>query len=207
MALIAIGLSIFEVLEASTVAEISWESSLIFDALVTTVVAGVATASVAAASLGSNRRNLGTFDTPSAPSKDPDDVGTPMDFHIAFESPLCTPDTIMAPLNKRLTTPIENPAQGVERDQKLRRKGPGSRTQVVYEGPEYVSDLCRDFSGIQRTVVNPITGRIIGYKGIRSRKRKLDLVRKYSSFWRDYDRAKSSFRAARSPGIWDSARR
>lgn len=133
--------------------------------------------------------------------------GTHIADHLAFESPLCTPDTIMTPLNKRVTTPIESPAQGVERDQKLRRKGPGSRTQVVYEGPEYVSDLCRDFSGIQRTVVNPISGRIIGYKGIRPRKRKFDLVKKYSSFWRDYDRAKSSFRAARSPGIWDSARR
>lgn len=47
-----------------------------------------------------------------------------------------------------------------------------------------------DFSGLVRTVLNPVTGRIIGYKGIpRRRKRsRFDSLQRYSPFWKDHMR-------------------
>jgi len=128
-----------------------------------------------------------------------------------FETPTLTQDDVMTPLNKRPSTPIETPKPKInvqERlDTNLKFRGPGSKTRTVtYTGPSYSASWCRDFSAIQRTRVNPVTGRIIGYKGI-PRKRALSPTSKYSSFWREQKYAKTSFRAARSPGVWDSAHR
>ena len=118
----------------------------------------------------------------------------------AFETPCLTPDVIMNVVNKRAMTPIETPKpKRLDRNEKRDR-------DVDFTGPSYTAGWCRDFSAIQRTRVNPVTGRIIGYKGIR-RKRALSPTSKYSSFWRDQKYAKPSLHAARSPGIWDSARR
>ena len=126
----------------------------------------------------------------------------PEDMIYQFESPLCTPDTIMNPVNKRSVTPIETPKPKrvyEEVDNKHER-------DVKFTGPSYTAGWCRDFSGIQRTRVNPVTGRIIGYKGI-PRKRAISPTSKYSEFWRQQKYSKTSFHAARSPGVWDSARR
>ena len=126
-----------------------------------------------------------------------------------FETPHCTPDMIMWPVNKRAPSPIETPKPKVQdrQDVNLKFRGPGSKTRTVtHTGPAYTADYCRDFSALQRTRLNPVTGRIIGYKGI-PRKRALSPTSKYSSFWRDQKHAKTSFHAARSPGVWDSARR
>ena len=125
--------------------------------------------------------------------------GDAMDYY--FETPCCTPEMIMYPINKRASSPVETPKPKREN----RRPRSDERT-VVHTGPSYTVDWCRDFSGIQRTLVNPVTGRIIGYKGI-PRKRRLSPTSKYSQFWRDQKYAKTSFHAARSPGVWDSARR
>jgi hypothetical protein len=101
-----------------------------------------------------------------------------------------------------LTNPIETPKPkrvNEEVDNKHER-------EVTFTGPSYTAGWCRDFSAIQRTRLNPVTGRIIGYKGI-PRKRALSPTSKFSSFWRSQKYAKPSLHAARSPGIWDSARR
>ncbi len=46
--------------------------------------------------------------------------------------------------------------------------------------------VCGDFSGLVSTFLNPTTGRIIGYKGLRSRKRsRLQTLEQYSPFWKD----------------------
>ena len=141
----------------------------------------------------------------SHPQASPQDAGS-MDYD--FDTPCATPDTIMGGVpTKRPVTPIETPKP------KRVYESPDPRDhrhtvvrQVVHTGPSYTADWCRDFSGIQRTRVNPVTGRIIGYKGI-PRKRSLSPTSKYSSFWRDQKYAKPSLHASRSPGIWDSARR
>ena len=119
----------------------------------------------------------------------------------AFDTPCLTPDVIMDVVNKRLfETPVETPKpKRLDRQEKRDR-------DVDFTGPSYSAGWCRDFSAIQRTRVNPVTGRIIGYKGI-PRKRALSPTSKYSSFWRDQKYAKPSLHAARNPGIWDSARR
>jgi len=117
-----------------------------------------------------------------------------------FETPCLTPDIIMNIVNKRARNPIETP-----KPKRLDQQDKRDR-DVDFTGPSYTAGWCRDFSAIQRTRVNPVTGRIIGYKGI-PRKRALSPTSKYSSFWREQKYAKPSFHAARSPGIWDSARR
>jgi len=117
-----------------------------------------------------------------------------------FETPCLTPDVIMNIVNKRARNPIETP-----KPKRLDRNDKRDR-DVDFTGPSYTAGWCRDFSAIQRTRVNPVTGRIIGYKGI-PRKRSLSPTSKYSSFWRDQKYAKPSLHASRSPGIWDSARR
>jgi len=124
----------------------------------------------------------------------------PMDMVYHFESPCLTPEIAMNPVNKRAHNPVETPKpKRLDRDDKRDR-------DVDFTGPSYTAGWCRDFSAIQRTRLNPVTGRIIGYKGI-PRKRALSPTSKYSSFWRDQKYAKPSLHAARSPGIWDSARR
>lgn len=131
----------------------------------------------------------------------------PMDMVYHFESPCLTPEIAMNPVNKRSNNPVETPKpKRVYEDPDPRdHKGTDVR-RVKYTGPSYTAGWCRDFSAIQRTRVNPVTGRIIGYKGI-PRKRALSPTSKYSSFWREQKYAKPSLHAARSPGIWDSARR
>ena len=132
-----------------------------------------------------------------------------MDVTYDFETPVMTQDDLMRPVNKRAPSPIETPKPKIQDrlDVNLKFRGPGSNTRTVtYTGPSYSADYCRDFSAIQRTRLNPVTGRIIGYKGIPS-KRSLSPTSKYSQFWRDQKHAKTSFHAARSPGVWDSARR
>jgi len=137
---------------------------------------------------------------PATSDKTPQTNGDDMDSDYVFETPCLTPDVIMNVVNKRSQTPIETPKpKRLDRNEKLDR-------DVDFTGPSYSAGWCRDFSAIQRTRVNPVTGRIIGYKGIR-RKRSLSPTSKYSSFWRDQKYAKPSLHAARSPGIWDSARR
>ena len=137
--------------------------------------------------------------------------GDDMDSDYVFETPCLTPDVIMSLVSKRAATPVETPKPKINvqdrLDTNLKFRGAGSTTRTVtHTGPAYVADFCRDFSAVQRTRLNPVTGRIIGYKGIRS-KRSLSPTSKYSQFWRDQKYAKTSFHAARSPGIWDSARR
>ena len=117
-----------------------------------------------------------------------------------FETPCLTPDVIMNIVNKRALNPVETPnPKRLDRNDKRDR-------HIDFTGPSYSAGWCRDFSAIQRTRVNPVTGRIIGYKGI-PRKRAFSPTSKYSSFWRDQKYAKPSLHASRSPGIWDSARR
>jgi len=130
----------------------------------------------------------------NTPQTNGDDTG------YVFETPCLSPEMIMYSLGKRATSPVETP-KPKRQDRRLR-----DGREVVHTGPSYKADWCRDFSGIQRTMVNPVTGRIIGYKGI-PRKRRLSPTSKYSSFWRDQKYHKTSFHAARSPGVWDSARR
>ena len=117
-----------------------------------------------------------------------------------FETPCLTPDVIMNIVNKRALNPVETP-----KPKRLDRNDKRDR-HIDFTGPSYTAGWCRDFSAIQRTRVNPVTGRIIGYKGI-PRKRSFSPTSKYSSFWRDQKYAKPSLHASRSPGIWDSARR
>jgi hypothetical protein len=108
----------------------------------------------------------------------------------------------MNPVNKRSVNPIETPKPKrvyEEVDNKHER-------DVKFTGPSYTAGWCRDFSAIQRTRLNPVTGRIIGYKGI-TRKRAISPTSKFSEFWRQQKYSKTSFHAARSPGVWDSARR
>jgi len=135
--------------------------------------------------------------THKLPTTSGDDVGS-MDYD--FETPCLTPDVIMNIVNKRARNPIETPKPKRLHQQEKRDR------DVDFTGPSYTAGWCRDFSAIQRTRVNPVTGRIIGYKGI-PRKRALSPTSKYSSFWREQKYAKPSLHAARSPGIWDSARR
>lgn len=138
----------------------------------------------------------------SHPQASPKDPGS-MDYD--FDTPRATPDTIMGGVpTKRPVNPIETPKpkrvyEEVDED------GHGARV-VKHTGPSYTAGWCRDFSAVQRTRLNPVTGRIIGYKGI-PRKRNLSPTSKYSAFWREQKYAKPSLHAARSPGIWDSARR
>jgi len=136
-------------------------------------------------------------DITDIPGDTPDDD---MDSDYVFETPCLTPDVIMSLVSKRASTPVETP-----KPKRLNRNEKRDR-DVDFTGPSYTAGWCRDFSAIQRTRVNPVTGRIIGYKGI-PRKRALSPTSKYSSFWRDQKYAKPSLHASRSPGIWDSARR
>lgn len=147
------------------------------------------------ATYGDRKPGPSTHKLPPTTSGDMDD-----DSSYYFETPCLTPDVIMSLVSKRASTPVETPKpKRLDRNEKLDR-------EVEYTGPSYTAGWCRDFSGIQRTRVNPVTGRIIGYKGI-PRKRALSPTSKYSSFWRDHKYAKPSLHASRSPGIWDSARR
>ena len=136
--------------------------------------------------------------TDKLPSTTPDDMDADDSYN--FETPCLTPDVIMNIVNKRASNPIETP-----KPKRLDRQDKRNR-DVDFTGPSYTAGWCRDFSAIQRTRVNPVTGRIIGYKGI-PRKRALSPTSKYSSFWRDQKYLKPSLHASRSPGIWDSARR
>ena len=136
--------------------------------------------------------------THKLPTTHGDDMDADDSYH--FETPCLTPDLIMNIVNKRAANPVETPKpKRSDRNDKRDR-------DVDFTGPSYSAGWCRDFSAIQRTRVNPVTGRIIGYKGI-PRKRALSPTSKYSSFWRDQKYSKPSLHAARSPGIWDSARR
>ena len=134
----------------------------------------------------------------------PDPIA-PKSMDYDFDTPCATPDTVMGGVpTKRPVNPIETPKPKRVYEE-LDEDGHGARV-VKHTGPSYTAGWCRDFSAIQRTRVNPVTGRIIGYKGI-PRKRALSLTSKYSSFWREQKYAKPSLHASRSPGIWDSARR
>ena len=128
----------------------------------------------------------------------------PIDMIYHFESPCLTPDIAMNPVNKRAHNPVETPKPKRVYEEVMEDRHPARL--VKNTGPSYTAGWCRDFSAIQRTRLNPVTGRIIGYKGI-PRKRALSPTSKYSSFWRDQKYAKPSLHAARSPGIRDSARR
>jgi hypothetical protein len=155
--------------------------------------------------LALTEQDIGDFSHPSTKGHGRDTTekpssSMPQDMIYHFESPCLTPDVIMDVVNKRALNPVETPKpKRLDRNEKRDR-------DVDFTGPSYSAGWCRDFSAIQRTRVNPVTGRIIGYKGIR-RKRSLSPTSKYSSFWRDQKYAKPSLHASRSPGIWDSARR
>lgn len=136
--------------------------------------------------------------TDKLPSTTPDDMDADDSYN--FETPCLTPDVIMNIVNKRAFNPVETP-----KPKRLDQQDKRDR-HIDFTGPSYTAGWCRDFSAIQRTRVNPVTGRIIGYKGI-PRKRSLSPTSKYSSFWRDQKYAKPSLHASRSAGIWDSARR
>ena len=188
--------TLVELGEAASFAELSLQTTAIVDAGLTVVSAQILAPIIV---YSQHTRGRSTTEKSSA------DEGMGTDTHYMFESPCATPDTIMGGVpTKRPVNPIETPKpkrvyEEVDED------GHGARV-VKHTGPSYTAGWCRDFSAIQRTRVNPVTGRIIGYKGIR-RKRALSPTSKYSSFWRDQKYAKPSLHAARSPGIWDSARR
>jgi len=190
-----------ELVEGAEFIELTDEAMFAVDATLTAVVAGTAVRGGDGLVKGPTRnrgRNVATATTPTQKG----DGGTPPPVdpfdHYMFESPCL--DIAMDIVNKRLSSPVETPKpKRLDRDEKRDR-------DVDFTGPSYSAGWCRDFSAIQRTRVNPVTGRIIGYKGIR-RKRALSPTSKYSSFWRDQKYAKPSLHASRSPGIWDSARR
>jgi len=167
--------------------------ALIVD-VVSTAVITITSAFIQEFGHHSSHKDTGSTGTSQAISQD---AGS-MDYD--FDTPCCTPDMIMFPVNKRASTPVETPKPKRLDDQEKRDR------DVDFTGPFYSAGWCRDFSAIQRTRLNPVTGRIIGYKGI-PRKRALSPTSKYSSFWRDQKYAKPSLHASRSPGIWDSARR
>jgi len=152
------------------------------------------------ATYGDRKPGSPTHKLPTTQGTAGDSDSMPIDMVYHFESPCLTPDIAMNPVSKRAHNPIETPKPKRLDDRDERDR------DVDFTGPSYTAGWCRDFSAIQRTRVNPVTGRIIGYKGI-PRKRALSPTSKYSSFWREQKYAKSSFHAARSPGIWDSARR
>jgi len=184
--------TLVELGEAASFAELSLQTTAIVDVGLTAVSAQILVPIVVY-----SQRTRGRSTSEKSGS---DDQGMDVDDHYTFESPCFTPDDVMSPINKRPISPIETPKpKRLDRQEKRDR-------DVNFTGPSYNAGWCRDFSGIQRTRVNPSTGRIIGYKGI-PRKRALSPTSKYSSFWRDQKYAKPSLHAARSPGIWDSARR
>jgi len=185
--------TLVELGEAVSFAELSLQTTAILDVAITAVSAQVLVPVVV---YMNHTRGRST-----AEKATPGDEGMDTDTHYMFESPCATPDTAMGGVpTKRPVTPIETPKpKRLDRNEKRDR-------DVDFTGPSYSAGWCRDFSAIQRTRVNPVTGRIIGYKGI-PRKRALSPTSKYSSFWREQKYAKPSLRAARSPGIWDSARR
>jgi len=184
--------TLVELGEAVSFAELSLQTTAILDVAITAVSAQVLVPVVVYMHKTRGRNTSATS---------PGDEGMDTDTHYAFESPCATPDTAMGGVpTKRPVTPIETPKpKRLDSNEKRDR-------DVDFTGPSYSAGWCRDFSAIQRTRVNPVTGRIIGYKGI-PRKRALSPTSKYSSFWRDQKYSKSSFHASRSPGIWDSARR
>jgi hypothetical protein len=189
-----------ELVEGAEFIELTDEAMFAVDATLTAVVAGTAARGGDGIVRGpkGRGRNVATATTPTQKG----DGGTPSPVdpydHYMFESP-CV-DIAMDIVNKRLSSPIETPKpKRLDRNEKRDR-------DVDFTGPSYSAGWCRDFSAIQRTRVNPVTGRILGYKGIR-RKRALSPTSKYSAFWREQKYAKPSLHAARSPGIWDSARR
>jgi len=189
-----------ELVEGAEFIELTDEAMFAVDAALTAVVAGTAARGGDGIVRGpkGRGRNIATATTPTQTGSggNPSPVD-PYD-HYMFESPCL--DIAMDVVNKRLSSPIETPKpKRLDQSEKRDR-------DVDFTGPSYSAGWCRDFSAIQRTRVNPVTGRIIGYKGIR-RKRSLSPTSKYSSFWRHQKYAKPSLHAARSPGIWDSARR
>jgi len=185
--------ALVELGEAVSFAELSLQTTAILDVAITAVSAQVLVPVVV---YMNHTRGRSTTEKAT-----PGDEGMDVDTHYWFESPCATPDTAMGGVpTKRPVTPIETPKpKRLDRNEKRDR-------DVHFTGPSYTAGWCRDFSAIQRTRVNPVTGRIIGYKGI-PRKRALSPTSKYSQFWRDQKYAKTSFHAARSPGVWDSARR
>ena len=210
----ALAWGLVEVLEALSAADITAETMYVVDAASTAVVGYFAVEggdglsgpkrtrgrNTSAAPPKKTTDNAETATTPTTGGTDNHAAAVDVYDHYMFESPCFTPDDVMSPVNKRPITPIETPKpKRLDREEKRDR-------DVNFTGPSYSAGWCRDFSGIQRTVVNPLTGRIIGYKGIR-RKRTLSPTSKYSSFWRDQKYTKPSLHASRSPGIWDSARR
>ena len=148
--------------------------------------------------------------TPETAKSAPSPIANRDDPMDASDDPFCTPDTVMGGVpHKRPINPIETPKPKrvyEEVDNKHEKFPSNALRLVLHTGPRYTAGWCRDFSAIQRTRLNPVTGRIIGYKGI-PRKRGLSTLSKYSEFWRAQKHAKTSFHAARSPGVWDSARR
>lgn len=200
------------VLASASVAEGSTAVAPLFLGLIVDVI-GTAIITVTSALIqhshhhdqgGSNKP--GSSDTSHVHGRDITDVSPhPRDMDYDFETPCCTPDMIMHPVNKRNINPIETPKPKRVYEEVDNKHDRDVRV-VKHTGPSYTAGWCRDFSAIQRTRVNPVTGRIIGYKGIR-RKRALSPTSKYSQFWREQKYAKPSFHAARSPGVWDSARR
>ena len=190
--------ALWELSEAVELSEISFQTAAIVDAGATVMTAQIA-APVIIHGLKSRGRS-------TAESTSTDPPGSDLDYHYAFETPGCTPDTLMNGVpSKRPTNPIETPKPKRVYEE-VDNKHDRDVRLVTYTGPSYSAGWCRDFSAIQRTRVNPVTGRIIGYKGI-PRKRALSPISKYSSFWREQKYAKPSQHASRSPGIWDSARR
>jgi len=188
--------ALWELGEAVELAEVSFQTAAIVDVAATAVTAQMLVPIVI---YSKNTRGRSTTETSSG------NEGMDTDTHYYFESPCATPDTLMGGVpTKRPVTPIETPKPKRVYEEVMEPRHPAR--QVKHTGPSYTAGWCRDFSGVQRTRVNPVTGRIIGYKGI-ARKRRLSPVSKYSSFWREQKYAKPSLHAARSPGIWDSARR
>lgn len=197
-----------ELIEGAEFIELTDEAMFAVDAAMTSVVAVSAVRGddgLVKGPRGSRGRNIATATTPTTTGTNPEASGVDVYDHYMFETPCSTPDTLMGGVSsKRPVTPIETPKPKRVYEEVMEDRH--ALRLVKHTGPSYTAGWCRDYSGVQRTRVNPVTGRIIGYKGIR-RKRALSPTSKYSSFWREQKYAKPSLHASRSPGIWDSARR
>lgn len=64
-------------------------------------------------------------------------------------------------------------------------KAPGSETETKRDKKQNpFAGFRGDFAGLVSTFLNPVTSRIIGYKGI-PRKRKFSVLQRYSPFWKE----------------------
>ena len=92
------------------------------------------------------------------------------------------------PFDEEMDDPVdvdEIPLTGT--DDGMKPDGPGSDTEDETKSPHPHVSKRGDFSGLVKTFYNPVTSRIIGYKGI-PRKRKFISLQRFSPFWKEHMR-------------------